>query len=75
MADRMKSAVLRATIIVILAFTALILVPEAVAEQSGTFQGPGLPVASARRLISWRVARSAPSSWQEMLASRMNLVG
>ena len=39
MADRMKSAVLRATIIVILAFTALILVPEAIAEQSGTFSG------------------------------------
>ena len=39
MADRMKSAVLRATIIVILAVTALILVPQAVAEQSGTFSG------------------------------------
>lgn len=39
MTDHMRSAVWRATIIVIFAVTTLMPVPQAVAEQSGTFSG------------------------------------
>ena len=47
MTDRMKSEVLRATIIVIFAVAALITAPHASAEQSGTFSGTW--IASGKR--------------------------